>query len=525
MIQAITTPPPNRRRVRSALLSVYDKRGLAEFAAHLSKLGIQLLSSGGTAMHLREAGLEIVDVASLTGFPEILGGRVKTLHPLIHGAILARRGHGPDDADVEAHGITPIDLVVINLYPFEETVARADVTDAIAAENIDIGGPAMIRAAAKNYAYVGVVTDPADYKTVGNELHSTDGCLILSTRSQLAARAFQRTAAYDTAIHRYFASDTQEVLPETIDISVGMDAVMRYGENPHQQAAFYGETEKLFESLHGKPLSFNNFLDLSAALALIDEFADTDPTVAILKHTNPCGVAVADSLAAAYDGALATDRQSPFGGVVVVNCPLTLDIATRIDRVFTEIIIAPAFAADALAFLKQKKNRRLVRQLAPHHSLPLLDTRSLLGGMLVQERDPVLPQGRVGFKCVTKRQPTAEEWNDLEFAWRVAKHVKSNAIVYARNRCTLGIGAGQMSRVDASEIAVMKSQKSRLSLDGSVIASDAFFPFADGLVAAGKAGAAAAIQPGGSVRDAEVIEAADKHGMAMVFTGKRHFLH
>ncbi len=525
MIPAIDTPAPYAQRVRRALLSVYDKRGLASFAKLLADLGVELLSSGGTAQHLREAGLDVVDIASVTAFPEILAGRVKTLHPAIHGAILARRGYSPDDADLLKYGIDPIDLVVVNLYPFSEAVSLHDVTDAIAAENIDIGGPAMIRAAAKNFSHVGVVTAPADYDAVGRELRASDGNLLLATRRRLTTAAFQRTAAYDAAIHKYFSEKPETTLPETLAISVGSRRTLRYGENPHQGAAFYGNTKDLFEVLHGKPLSYNNFLDLSAALALIDEFAESGPAVAILKHTNPCGVAVADSVTEAYEKAFATDRQSPFGGIVVTNRPLSLDMASAIDRIFTEIIIAPAFESAALSFLTKKKNRRLVRHLAPYRSLPVAEVRLLLGGALLQERDPALPTAGTGYRCVTRCEPTPGQMKDLDFAWRVAKHVKSNAIVYARNQRTLGIGAGQMSRVDASEIAVMKALKSGISLEQSVVASDAFFPFADGLVAATEAGVAAAIQPGGSVRDAEVIAAANDHEIAMVFTGQRHFRH
>ena len=525
MIEAQNLPAaPQKVRLRRALLSTYDKTGLVAFAKKLAGLGIELVSSGGTARHLREAGIAVTDVASVTGFPELLGGRVKTLHPAIHGAILARRGHRPDDADLASMDIRPIDLVVVNLYPFSEAVARPDVTDAVAAENIDIGGPAMTRAAAKNFAYVAVVTSPADYDDVAAELDASGGSLALATRRRLAAGAFALTADYDAAIQAYLTPETEDAMPNALRLAMSRQQSLRYGENPHQAAAFYGSTDGLFEKLQGKALSYNNLMDLSAALALIDEFADADPTVAILKHTNPCGVAVAAALDQAYEAAFATDRQSPFGGIVVANRPLTLAAAEAIDRIFTEIIIAPAFESGVLPFLMRKRNRRLIRQRGPNRSLPGLEARLMLGGALCQRRDPALPAG-TGYRCVTERAPTACEQQDLDFAWRVAKHVKSNAIVYAAGRRTLGIGAGQMSRIDASEIAVNKAGKSGLSLQGSVVASDAFFPFADGLVAAADAGATAAIQPGGSVRDAEVIRAANERGMAMVFTGKRHFRH
>jgi phosphoribosylaminoimidazolecarboxamide formyltransferase / IMP cyclohydrolase len=534
-------PPPDRQPVRRALLSVSDKTGLATFATRLAALGIELLSTGGTARTLREAGLAVTDVSEVTGFPEILGGRVKTLHPKVHGALLARRGHADDDAEMEEHAITPIDLVVVNLYPFEEAAGREDVTDALAAENVDIGGPTMLRAAAKNWFYVGVVTDPAQYAAVADELESHDARLALATRRALARAAFARTAAYDAAIVEYLDREDGPpaggagILPDTLDLRLAKAQDLRYGENPHQAAALYGEPQRFIEQLHGKELSFNNLLDLSAALALIREFAHAAPTVAILKHTNPCGVGTADTLLAAYHQAFATDRQSPFGGIVVVNHELDIEAARAIDEVFTEIVIAPAFDEEALDFLRQKQNRRLIRSI--RHALPgALDIRSAVGGVLVQQADPPLaPAGgqdvlggdhlRDHTRVVTRRQPTDDEWADLDFAWRVCKHVKSNAIVYARGGATLGVGAGQMSRIDASEIAVSKAAKSGLTLEHAALASDAFFPFADGLLAAAQAGARAIIQPGGSVRDDEVIAAADEHDLTMVFTGRRHFRH
>lgn len=524
-------PPPDHVRVRRALLSVFDKTGLVDFARALADQGVELVSSGGTARVLQEAGLDVEDVSSVTGFPEILGGRVKTLHPAVHGGLLARRNDPEDLAELDDHGIHPFDLVVVNLYPFAATIARDGVTEAEAVENIDIGGPGMVRASAKNFAFVAVVTSPEDYGAVLEELRQHDGRVSMGTRRKLAHRAFEHTAQYDRAIADYFAGNLTGAaasMPSTFSQSLPMVQTLRYGENPHQQAALYGHTDPFFEKLHGKELSFNNLIDLSAALALIDEFADDAPTCAILKHTNPCGVAIAESLEEAYHKAFATDRQSPFGGIVVVNRALDKATAEAIDRIFTEIIIAPAFEEGVLDFLMQKKNRRLIKQKAAARTYDGLDVRTVLGGLLVQARDPVLPSAatqRAHYNVVTQRRPTPEEWDDLDFAWRVVKHVKSNAIVYARDRATIGIGAGQMSRIDSSEIAVMKGKKSELDFADSVVASDAFFPFADGLVEAARNGARAAIQPGGSIRDEEVIEAADTHQMTMVFTGKRHFRH
>ena len=513
-------PVPSQMRPRRALLSTFDKDGLVPFATALVNRGIELVSSGGTAKHLRNAGLEVVDVAQVTRFPEMLDGRVKTLHPAVHGAILARRGDQRDDEQLQAHNITPIDLVVVNLYPFEQAIAQPDVTDALASENIDIGGPAMVRAAAKNFAHVAVVTSPNDYGKVVEELDASGGTLSLQTRRSLARAAFTLTAAYDHTIASYLQGNNGP-LPTVFNVNVALGETLRYGENPHQPAAFYGNLEVRLDKLHGKALSYNNLIDLDAAFALMDEFEDDDPTIAILKHTNPCGVASASTLEEAWEGAFGTDRQSPFGGIVIMNRPCTIGAAEAIDAIFTEIIIAPAFEADVLEFLMRKKNRRLIQRKPNVDSG--LQVRSALGGLLCQASDA--PAASDDFELVTERAPTDEELRDLAFAWRVAKHVKSNAIVYARNRRTLGIGAGQMSRIDASEIAVAKGQKSELDFEGCVVASDAFFPFADGLIAAADSGAQAVVQPGGSVRDSEVIAAANARKMAMVFTGRRHFRH
>lgn len=533
MIRVKSLPEPDDLQpIRRALISVYDKSGLVEFARHLDRHGVQLISTGGTARSLAEAGLPVTEVSNLTGFPEILDGRVKTLHPAVHGGLLARRTDPEDLTALEDHGIEPIDLVVVNLYPFAEVTARPDVGDAEAIENVDIGGPTMIRAAAKNFFFVAAVTSPDQYERVVGELDRNEGRLTMATRRDLARRAFEQTANYDRAIATYFAASDNEdpaaEMPPVLSLKLSRAQTLRYGENPHQKAALYGSADTFYEQLHGKELSFNNIIDMSAALQLIDEFEDREPTCAILKHTNPCGVATADALVDAYRAAFATDTQSPFGGIVVVNRQLDLATAQEIDEIFTEIIIAPAFDDDVLELLKKKQNRRLIRIRSGASGDQSLDVRSVIGGMLVQDRDPQLPtfdEARSNWKIASKRPPSESEWRDLDFAWRIVKHVKSNSIVYAKGGATIGIGAGQMSRVDSSEIAVIKGKKSGLDFQGSVVASDAFFPFADGLVAAAQNGARAVVQPGGSVRDEEVIAAADEHGLAMVFTGMRHFRH
>jgi len=523
MIEVKDLPAPqNLYPIRRALLSVFDKTGVVEFAKSLHKHGVELISTGGTSKALLAAGLPVTSVDSLSGYPEILGGRVKTLHPAVHGGLLARRVDPDDLAELKSQGIKEIDLVVVNLYPFEQATSGSDVTDAVAIENIDIGGPTMIRAAAKNFFYVGVACSPARYDSIIAEMDASGGSLSMSTRRELAHEAFSHTAVYDAAVTRYFSGQ-----PE-FSVRAPLQQTLRYGENPHQTAYLYGDNTPYFETLHGKELSFNNLLDVHAALTLIGEFEGADPTVAILKHTNPCGVGTDSSLEAAYHKAFSTDRQSPFGGIVIVNRALDMATAEAIDSIFTEIILAPAYEEGVLDFLQAKKNRRLIRTLAPASSDPTKDVRSVIGGYLVQDRDPALGSVEaLKSRCsvVTKRQPTEQEWKDLDFAWRVAKNVKSNAIVYAKNGQTIGVGAGQMSRIDSSEIAVSKGAKSELDFSNCVVASDAFFPFADGLLEAAKSGAKAAIQPGGSVRDDEVIAAADANGIAMVFTGHRHFRH
>ncbi len=511
-----------------ALLSVSDKRGLVEFATALvQRHGFRLLSTGGTAKLLAEKGLPVTEVSQHTGFPEMMEGRVKTLHPKIHGGLLCRRDKAEHMEAAKAHNIPMIDLVVVNLYPFEETVAKPNVRFEDAIENIDIGGPSMLRSAAKNFESVTVVCDPADYDAV---LASMDKPTELAAlRRKLALKVFQRTASYDAAISKYLESQADEPnletlsgLPETFSISLKKAQALRYGENPHQQAALYGTFHDHFQQLQGKELSYNNILDITSATYLIGEFER--PTVAILKHTNPCGAASADSLIDAWHKALATDRQAPFGGIIVVNRTLEADVAEQIKDIFTEVIIAPRFSEEALAIFAKKKNLRLMIAKEGLGADSLLDVRSVVGGLLVQDRNKILGDPR-NFKVVTKRQPTEEEWASMMFGWRVCKHVKSNAIVYCRGEQTLGIGAGQMARVDSSRIAVWKAGEAKLDLKGSVVVSEALFPFADGLIAAADAGATSAIQPGGSVRDEEVIKAADERGMAMVFTGLRHFKH
>ena len=517
------------RVIRTALISVSDKSGIVPFAQQLvEQFGFRILSTGGTAKALAAAGVPVVEVGDYTGFPEMMEGRVKTLHPKIHGGLLCLRDDPEHRSQAEAHGIDMIEMVVVNLYPFEATVAKQGVSRDEAIEQIDIGGPSMLRSAAKNHASVTVVTDPADYGRVLSAL--SEPSQLTALRRELAIKVYARTSAYDAAITRYLSEVEREGpdldaiagLPDTFTLEASKASALRYGENPHQKAALYGRFFDVFEQLQGKELSFNNIIDISAATYLIGEFER--PTVAILKHTNPCGVASADNLVEAWDQAFATDRQAPFGGIIVVNQSVDADLANRIREIFCEVIIAPGFTAEALELFGKRKNLRLMVSKDGVRADGLLDIRSAIGGFLVQDRDlkRIRPQD---CKVVTDRQPTDEEWRAMLFGWKVVKHVKSNAIVYAAPERTLGIGAGQMSRVDSSRIAVWKAGEAKLPLKGSIIASDAFFPFADGLEAAAEAGASAAIQPGGSVRDEEVIAAANRCGMAMVFTGIRHFRH
>ena len=511
-----------------ALLSVSDKRGLVEFATALVKQhGFRLLSTGGTAKLLAQASLPVTEVSQHTGFPEIMEGRVKTLHPMIHGGLLCRRDKSSHLAQAAQHGIGLIDLVVVNLYPFEQTVAKPHVEFEVAVENIDIGGPSMLRSAAKNHEGVTVVCDPDDYGAVLAAFGEPSK--LGDLRRKLALKVFQRTGAYDTAIARFLEAQQCEPdlealsgFPVNYSLSLKKAQSLRYGENPHQKAALYGTFHEHFQQLQGKELSYNNILDITAATYLIGEFER--PTVAILKHTNPCGVASSNTLLEAWDQAFATDRQAPFGGIIIVNNTLDAELARVIAEIFTEVIIAPRFSDEALAICGKKKNLRLMIAKEGLGADALQEIRSVVGGVLVQDRDRTLGNMK-DFKVVTKREPTPEEWSAMIFGWKVGKHVKSNSIVYCRGEQTLGIGAGQMARVDSSRIAVWKAGEAKLALQGSVVASEALFPFADGLIAAAEAGATSAIQPGGSVRDAEVIQAADERGMAMVFTGIRHFKH
>jgi len=530
-------PAPDLVPIRRALISVSDKTGLLEFARTLSNAGIELVSTGGTARSIAQAGIAVRDVSELTGFPEIMDGRVKTLHPSVHGALLGIRDDAEHTEAMHVHGIEPIDLLVVNLYPFDD-VRRSGADYASIVENIDIGGPAMVRASAKNHAYVTTVVDPADYEMVLGALKQNKGAMPLELRKKLAAKAFSRTAAYDAAISGWFA-ETLEIEASTWRAFGGkLESVMRYGENPHQAAGFYSTGDKrpgvaTARQLQGKQLSYNNINDTDAAFELVGEF---DPArtaaVAIIKHANPCGVAEGETLKAAYEKALACDPVSAFGGIVAVNRLLDAEAATEIVKTFTEVIIAPEASEEAQAIIAAKKNLRLlVTGGLPDPRAPGLSVKSVAGGLLVQDRDNAVVEG-LDLQVVTKRAPDAREMADLKFAFRVAKHVKSNAIVYVRDLATVGIGAGQMSRVDSSRIAARKALDATEAAGlaesltkGSVVASDAFFPFADGLMAAVEAGATAVIQPGSSMRDDEVIAAADKHGLAMVFTGLRHFRH
>ena len=511
-----------------ALFSVSDKRGLVEFATVLVKQhGYRLLSTGGTAKLLAGAGLPVTEVSQHTGFPEIMEGRVKTLHPKIHGGLLCRRDKPDHLAQAVKNAIALIDLVVVNLYPFEQTVAKPPVKFEEAIENIDIGGPSMLRSAAKNHESVTVVCDPDDYTAVLAAFG--EPTKLTALRRKLALKVFQRTGAYDTAIARYLELQQDEPdlealggFPSTYNLSLKKAQSLRYGENPHQKAALYGTFHEHYSQLQGKELSYNNILDITSATYLIGEFER--PTVAILKHTNPCGVASADTLLEAWGMAFATDKQAPFGGIIIVNHTLDGALAKVIAEIFTEVIIAPRFSDEALQIFGKKKNLRLMIAKEGLGADALQEVRSVVGGVLVQDRDRTLGNVK-DFKVVTKRQPTEEEWTAMIFGWKVGKHVKSNSIVYCRGEQTLGVGAGQMARVDSSRIAVWKAGEAKLDLKGSVVASEALFPFADGLIAAAEAGATCAIQPGGSVRDEEVIKAADERGMAMVFTGIRHFKH
>ncbi|HQR39548.1 MAG TPA: bifunctional phosphoribosylaminoimidazolecarboxamide formyltransferase/IMP cyclohydrolase [Blastocatellia bacterium] len=524
------------KKITRALVSVSDKTGLEPFARALAALGIEIVSTGGTARTLSELGIPVREISELTGFPEMLDGRVKTLHPMVHGGILHIREDETHRRQVAEHGIQPIDLVVVNLYPFQQTVAKEGVTPSDAIENIDIGGPSMIRSAAKNFNDVAVVVDPADYSRVVEELERNEGYLSNVTRLRLARSAFETTSAYDRAVAQFLVNRVQldmetgelsvidsELLPPRLALEMKREAGLRYGENPHQRAALYSEGDRRGVAgavqLQGKELSYNNYLDLDAAWSLVCEFTE-DTACAIIKHTNPCGAATGRTVRSAYERALATDPVSAFGSIIAFNAPVDGETATALSELFVEAIAAPDFTTDALETFRKKKNLRIMRVGAGESPVEL-ELRRISGGVLVQERDA----GRINvedLRIVTERKPTFEETRALLFAWTLVKHVKSNAIVYASDGQLVGVGAGQMSRVDSVRLG---ASKAKLPLEGTVVASDAFFPFRDGLDEAASHGIRAVIQPGGSVRDEEVIAAADEHGIAMVFTGMRHFKH
>ena len=522
-------------KATQALISVSDKRGVLEFAQALHQLGVKLLSTGGTAKSLREAGLPVTDVSEHTGFPEMLDGRVKTLHPRVHGGILARRDLPAPLQTLADHDIPRIDLVVVNLYPFQQTVARPDCSLEDAIENIDIGGPAMVRAAAKNHGSeaggVAVVTDPDDYPAIVAELQANDGRVSYKTRFSLAAKAFTHTARYDSAISNHLTALSEDggklTYPTRLQLAFDKVQDLRYGENPHQSAAFYRETDATagiaaYTQLQGKELSYNNIADADAAWECVKAFERTTPACVIVKHANPCGVALGASPLEAYQRAFKTDPTSAFGGIIAFNATVDRSAAEAVSTQFLELLIAPAYTEEALELLKAKANVRVLT--VPLGEVRQTDFKRVGGGLLVQSAD-FAPISAADLKLVTKRAPSEQELGDLLFAWRVAKYVKSNAIVYCKDSMTVGVGAGQMSRVDSARIARIKAENAGLSIGGCVVASDAFFPFRDGLDVLAEAGATAVIQPGGSMRDAEVIAAADEHGLAMVLTGFRHFRH
>ena len=513
-------------QIKRALISVSDKTGIVEFARELESLGVEIISTGGTKNLLKEAGIKVIGISEVTGFPEILDGRVKTLHPRIHSGLLAVRDSEAHQAQLQEHNIQPIDLVVVNLYPFAQTIAKPDVTYIDAIENIDIGGPSMLRAAAKNHAYLTVLVDQSDYAEVLEQMKLNKGEVSEETRRRLAAKVFRHTAAYDSLIAQYLSEQLEEATPEKLSITFEKVQDLRYGENPHQKAAFYRlplhipGTIAHAEQLHGKELSYNNINDADAALAIVKEF--TEPAVVAVKHTNPCGVGIGSSIEEAYDKAYSADPVSIFGGIIAANRVIDRPTSLKMSELFLEIIMAPDFTADALEVLTQKKNLRLLKlgelklETTTH-----LRYQSVAGGLLVQDQD-IKALNKEEVQVVTDREPTSEEWEQLLFAWKVVKHVKSNAIVLAKDSQTVGVGAGQMNRVGSAKIAIEQAgEKSQ----GSVLASDAFFPMPDTLEEAAKAGVTAIIQPGGSIKDQDSIDAANKHGITMVFTGVRHFKH
>lgn len=514
---------PNSHKIKRAIVSVSDKSNLVPFCTELVNLGVEIFSTGGTKKALLEANLPVKSVSDITNFPEILGGRVKTLHPMIHSGLLADLGNEEHLTQMKEHNLESIDLLVVNLYPFEKTLEKENVGHDELIENIDIGGPAMLRASAKNYKWTATIVNPAKYDEVIAILKDNNCTIPIEKRAELAGEVFATTAYYDSLIANYFESFNNTKDSPQINLSFKKEYDLRYGENPHQKAALYGNFSKIFNKIHGKELSFNNIIDINASAQLISEF--TEPACTIVKHTNPCGVATGNTLSEAYNKAFATDTVSPFGGIISFNRTVDLETAQTVHSIFTEVIIAPEFTAEALELLTKKKDRRLIvcdfENIAKYNQT---DIRSVVGGLLTQSANLKLVDDGA-LKVVTNRTPTPYEYRALMFAWLVCKHVKSNAIVYTKDDATLGIGAGQMSRVDSSRIAVEKAKMMGLNLEGSVVASDAFFPFADGLLQAVEAGATAIIQPGGSVRDEEVIKAANENNIAMIFTGMRHFRH
>jgi phosphoribosylaminoimidazolecarboxamide formyltransferase / IMP cyclohydrolase len=510
-------------KVKRSLISVYDKSGLLEFAQVLKKNNVEIISTGGTFKYLKDNGIEVTSISDVTGFPEILDGRVKTLHPKIHAGLLAILDNPQHIKQINDLGIEPIDLVCINLYPFEETVKKAGLGDEEIIEQIDIGGPSMLRAASKNYKFTAAISNPNQYKLFCEELEKNSGSVSEDFCRNLAKEVFRTTAHYDSLIFDYFDKDSKDTeFPELITLAVRKEYSLRYGENPHQRAALYGEFEKVFEKLHGKELSYNNIMDISAAMNLLFEF--NSPAAVIVKHNTPCGVAVGKNIFEAYTKALQTDNKSAFGGIIALNRAVDLVTANKINELFTEVVISPDFSEEVLSIMQKKKDRRLVKFNPGIFVKEKFQIKNVIGGYLLQDIDDKMVTLQ-DLKVVTKKQPTEEELKAMLFGWKVVKHVKSNAIVFSSADQTLGIGAGQMSRVDSTKIAVMKAAEFEMDLKNSALASDAYFPFADSLIEAIKAGATAVIQPGGSIRDQEVIDAANEYNITMVFTGCRHFKH
>lgn len=512
----------NELKIKRALISVSDKTGILEFAKFLADNNVEIISTGGTAKLFKENKIPVTLVSDVTEFPEVFDGRVKTLHPAIHSGLLAVLDNPAHKEELEKLNFKSIDLLVVNLYPFEKTISNKDILLEEAIENIDIGGPAMLRAASKNFKFTVVSCNPNQYDKIKSELEKNNFTISQETRFKLSAEAFTHTAKYDLLISQFLNKKIEPVdeLPKNFSLFLPESLSLRYGENPHQKGKLYGDFKNYFSQLHGKELSYNNILDISSAQQLVNEFSE--PTVAIIKHSNPCGVGSANNLSDAFKKAFATDKKSPFGGIIAVNRKMDLDCANLINEIFTEVVIAPEFSDEVLELFKKKKDRRIILALPSAKINSSLNIRSVIGGVLIQTQDNFLGED---FKIVTNRTPTENEFASMRFAWRVAKNLHSNAIVYAREDRTLGLGAGQMSRVDSSKIAVFKAHAEGLDLKGCAVASDAFFPFADGLLEAISAGATAVVQPGGSIRDAEIIEAANQNNITMAFTGVRHFKH